>query len=53
MSPVDLASTMMQTARIYPPGMVHPFYAGERLPPDEDVPYDTKDGCVFTLERVP
>jgi hypothetical protein len=47
MTAVDPAAAMMQVARIYPPNMVHPFYDGARWGTDH------KDGCYFTLERMP
>lgn len=47
MSPADPAAVLLEVCRIYPPAMVHPFYDGARLPAD------ARDGCVFTLERLP
>lgn len=48
MSPCDPAAALLEVCRwAYPPTMVHPFYDGAR------VPGDWRDGCVFTLERMP
>lgn len=45
--PADAAAVIAEVARIYPPELVHPFYDGAALPAD------ARDGCVFTLERLP
>lgn len=49
MSAADAAAVMLDLCRWgYEPSMIHPFYAGERFPWE-----DHRDGCVFTLERLP
>jgi hypothetical protein len=45
--PADAAAVMLEAAREYPAEMVHPFYDGKQLPGD------ARDGCVFTLGRIP
>jgi hypothetical protein len=48
MAPADSAAAVLEVCRWgYNPTMVHPFYDGQRLPAD------ARDGCVFTLERLP
>ena len=48
MHAADAAAVVLEVARWgFPADRIHPFYAGERLPADH------RDGCVFTLERLP
>jgi hypothetical protein len=48
MSPADGAGVVLEVCRWgFPADRVHPFYDGARLP------LDRRDGCVFTLERLP
>lgn len=44
----DPAGVLLEMARQgFPAAMLHPFYDGAALPSD------ARDGCVFTLERIP
>lgn len=45
--PADPAAVCLEMAREGNPAFVHPFYDGAALPSD------ARDGCVFTLERLP
>jgi hypothetical protein len=48
MSSADAAAVVLELVRLgFPADRVHPFYDGVRLPSD------ARDGCVFTLERIP
>ena len=47
MQPADAAAVMAEVCRIYDPAKVHPFHDGAMLP------VDSRDCCVFTLERLP
>ena len=48
MSLADAAAVVLEAARYYgDPKMVHPFYSGEHFGTDQ------RDGCYFTLERMP
>lgn len=48
MTPADAAAVMLEPARWgFPADRLHPFYDGARLPGDH------RDGCVFTLSRLP
>lgn len=48
MSPADGPAVVLEAARyLGDPNRVHPFYAGERWGSDQ------RDGCYFTLERLP
>lgn len=47
MRPADAAACVLEQARAGDPLRVHPFYDGAALPPDH------RDGCIFTLERLP
>ena len=45
--PADAAACVLEQARAADPHRVHPFYDGAALPADH------RDGCVFTIERLP
>jgi hypothetical protein len=49
MSPADEAGVLLELTRQgFPAAALHPMYAGERFPAR-----DARDGCVFTIERLP
>lgn len=48
MQPVDSAAALLEIGRQgTPASMLHPFYDGAAIPGD------SRDGCVFTYERIP